>query len=490
MSDLVFRTAQGLADAIRHREVSATEVLEAHLRHIDQHNPRLNAIVTLDEEQARQRAKEADAALAMGELWGPLHGVPVTVKDGFETADLRSTNSQKSLANHVPKEDATVVARLRVAGAVILGKTNLPERGGDVQTNSPLFGRANNPWDADRTTGGSTGGGAAAVAAGLSPLELGSDMGGSIRIPAHFCGVFGLKPTEHLVSVAGNINSFPPGGPRGIRHMDAPGPLARSVEDLKLCLSLIAGPDGRDLEVPLVPLAGPVERPLREYRFAWTDDFGGVPVTAETRAALEMLARKLEDLGCRVERLSPPQFDFELAWRTYGEILGTEVGVTLPPPVSFLAHLLRGFLSMMHKDEPMIRATYRGFGLSMRRYAAALTQRDALMAALEGFLAGWDAWLCPVTSGPAFTHRPTSRFRGQRIEVDDEKIPYWLATIAYPTILNLTGNPVVVLPLARSKDGLPIGVQVVGQRWRDMELLAIAERLSEVTGAFSRPPGY
>ncbi len=466
------------------------EVLDAYLRQIERHNPTLNAVVTLDEERARQRAKEADAALARGEIWGPLHGVPVTVKDGFETADLRSTNGQKSLAHHVPKEDATVVARLRAAGAIILGKTNLPERGGDVQTNSPLFGRANNPWHADCTPGGSTGGGAAAVAAGLSPLELGSDMGGSIRIPAHFCGVFALKPTEHLVSAAGNINSFPPGAPRGIRHMDAPGPLARSVEDLKLCLSLIAGPDGRDLEVPLVPLADPTERPLREHRFAWTDDFGGVPVTAETRAALEMLARKLEDLGCRVERVSPPEFDFQLAWQTYGEILGAEVGVTLPFPLPLLAHLLRGLLSIAHKDEPMIRATYRGFGLSMRRYAAALARRDALTAALDAFLAEWDAWLCPVTSGPAFTHRPTLPFRGQRIEIDDERVPYWLATLAYPTIFNVTGNPVVVLPLARSKERLPIGVQVIGRRWHDMELLAIAERLSELTGAFQRPPGF
>lgn len=272
--------------------------------------------------------------------------------------------------------------------------------------------------------------------------------------------------------------------------MDAPGPLARSVADLKLCLSLIAGPDGRDLEVPLVPLAEPPERPLREYRFAWTDDFGGVPVTAETRAALELLARTLEDLGCRVERQSPPQFDFELAWRTYGEILGSEVGVTLPAPLSLFAHLLRILLYVPHRDEPMIRGTYRGFELSMRRYAAALSQRDALMAAMERFLAGWDAWLCPVTSGPAFTHRPTRYVRGQRVEVDDKNVAYWLATLAYPAIFNVTGNPVVVLPMARSRDGLPIGVQVVGQRWRDMELLATAERLAGVTGAFSPPPGY
>jgi amidase len=190
-----------LARAIRERTISAKEVLEADLAQIALHNPKLNAIVTLDEERARQRAKEADEAIARGENWGPLHGVPVTIKDFYATAGLRTTCSYKPLANYIPQQDATVVARLRSAGAIILGKTNLPMLGLGIQTDSPLFGRANNPWNLNYTPGGSTGGGAAAVVAGLSPLELGGDGGGSIRLPSHFCGVFGLKPTEHRVSV-------------------------------------------------------------------------------------------------------------------------------------------------------------------------------------------------------------------------------------------------------------------------------------------------
>jgi len=232
MKEFVFQTAAQLAGIIRSREASSAEVLEDHLRQIREHNPALNAVVTLDEERALERAREADAALAQGEIWGPLHGVPVTIKDTFETAGLRTTASFKPLADYRPQTDATVVARLRAAGAIILAKTNMPELALDIQSVSPIFGRANNPWDLGRTPGGSTGGGAAAVAAGLSPLEVGSDIGGSIRIPSHFCGLFGFKPTENRVPESGHIPGLP-GEPRTVRHMGVFGPLARSVEDLK-----------------------------------------------------------------------------------------------------------------------------------------------------------------------------------------------------------------------------------------------------------------
>jgi amidase len=461
--------------------------MQAHLSHIAQHNPALNAIVTLDEERALQRAKEADAALARGEIWGPLHGVPVTIKDAFETAGLRTTSSFPPLANYVPKRDATIVARLRAAGAIILGKTNMPILTVDIQSNSPLFGRANNPWDLSRTTGGSTGGGAAAVAAGLSPLELGSDGGGSIRIPSHFCGVFGLKPTEHLVPGTGHIPDLP-GAPKSLRHICSFGPLARCVQDLRLCLALIAGPDGQDMDVPPVPLEGTPARPLRELRFAWTDDFGGVPVTMETRAALERLAGTLAGLGCRVERANLPGFDFKLVWQTYGTIMGTIAGMSLPLPLRALGRLAGPIIS---RHEPIYRAIMQGTRRDMRRYFEALTRRDALIEALERFLSEWDAWLCPVSCTPAFTHRRSGvTWPAQTIEVDGIKIPYWKASISYTTPFNLTGNPVVVLPMAKSKEGLPIGGQVVGQRWRDLELLGVAEQLAEVTGPYQCPPGY
>jgi amidase len=262
MNSLVFATTQEVATSIRQRRVSATEVLEAYLAQIAQYNPTINAIVTLDEERARTRAKQADTALTRGEEWGPLHGVPITIKDALETAGLRTTGGFPLLADYVPSNDAPVVARLRAAGAIILGKTNLPVLSADYRADNPIFGRTNNPWDLRRTPGGSTGGGAAALAAGLTTLEIGSDLAGSIRIPAHYCGVYGLKPTEHRVPITGHIPE-PPGMPRGVRHMQTIGPLARSVDDLTLALRLIVGPDGRQWEVPPVPLDTAPDRPLK-----------------------------------------------------------------------------------------------------------------------------------------------------------------------------------------------------------------------------------
>jgi amidase len=411
-----------------------------------------------------------------------LHGVPVTIKDTFETAGLRTTSGFKPLANYVPQQDATVVSRMRGAGAIILGKTNMPELAFDCQSNSPIFGRANNPWDVGCTPGGSTGGGAAAVAAGLSPLEIGSDIGGSIRIPAHFCGLYGLKPTEHRVSIAGHIPE-PPGTPRAVRHMGVVGALARSVEDLQLCLSIIEGPDGRRWEVPPVGLETPSERVLNEYRFAWTDNFGDVPVTECTRKTLKEMAENLEKLGCQVEYQKPPGFDFEGAWRTWGEMCGAEIGAATPVLPRFL---MRMKFAMMPGNSPLNRGFVRGAGLSMTRYVKALSRRDGFIEGLERFLETWDAWLCPVAAVPAFTHRKM----GELFEVDGTKVPYLMATAGYTTIFNMTGSPVVVLPLSQSKEGMPIGVQVVGRRWGDIELLAIAAQLAEACGSFQRPPGY
>lgn len=483
MSDeILFLSAAELAQKIREHEISAEEVVETYLKHIDQHNPALNAIVTPNESNARRWAKEADEALERGEIWGPLHGVPITIKDSLETEGLRTTSSFKPLADHIPREDAVVVARLRAAGAIILGKTNMPTLAGDVQTNSPLFGRTNNPWDLRRTPGGSTGGGAAAVAAGLSPLEIGSDIAGSIRVPSHFCGIFGLKPSEHRVPNTGHIPE-PPGAPKGVRHMAVVGPLARSVKDLRLTLSIMAGPDNRDSEVPPVPLESPSALSLNEYRFAWTDDFGGIPVTAETKAALAKLAKALTDRGCHVEKCRPPDFDFREAWYTFGEMYAGEVGAGMPAVPRFLTSMQ---FIRWRKQSPIIQGALRGMELNMPGYVKALTKRDGFITKLEEFLEPWDGWLCPVTATPAFPHCKT----GKPILVDSERVPYHMAAMAYTSIFSLTGSPVVVLPLSLSGDGLPIGVQVVGRRWRDMELLNVAEALTEVTGPFRRPKGF
>lgn len=261
------------------------------------------------------------------------------------------------------------------------------------------------------------------------------------------------------------------------------GPMGRSVKDLRLALTLIAGPDERDWEVSPNPLTFVSRRPLHEYRFAWSKGFPGVLVSQETQAAIERVVKALADAGCKVEQVNPPGFDFEIARQTWGTILGSEVGAGLPRLVRFLTALQ----FRMMADKSKCKKSYaRGVSANMPRYVQALTQRDVLIASLEKFLAHWDAWLCPVTSGPAFTHRKT----GQPIEVDRQKEHYFMATVGHTCIFNLAGNPVAALPIGRTKEGLPIGMQVVGRRWQDMKVLTVAEALTQVTGAFQRPPGF
>jgi amidase len=491
LNELNFLTASELANLIRQRRVSSQEVLSAHLSHIAAHNHSLNAIVTLDEEGARQRAKEADGALAQGEIWGPLHGVPVTIKDVFETAGLRTTSGFKPLSSYIPKQDATVVARLRQAGAIIMGKTNTPEMAGDEQTNNSLFGRTNNPWEQNRTPGGSSGGSAAAVASGMSPLDIGSDIGGSVRNPAHFCGVFSLKPSDYRVPFTGHIPPPPGSKSRGLlRYFLTPGPLARSVEDLRLALTIIAGPDEREWEVPPVPLVPAPKRDLRELRFAWSDDFG-FPLSVEIRTALAGLAAELSRAGCRVEHCNPPEFDFGQALQVYGEL--KEAAFTVrSSPLHLPRSLWRTLSEMVPDSNPTVRGLMRGAGDNLQHYASALSQRDIFIAKMEGFLNNWDAWVCPVAALPAYPHLPSRNPIEQlraTVEMDGQKIPYLLATSVYTAPFNLMGNPVVVLPLAQTKDGLPIGVQVVGKRWDDMALLAVADQLMHVTGGFRFPRG-
>ncbi len=482
MNSITFSTAQELATAIRQRRVSATEVLEAHLARIARYNPALNAIVTLDEGRARKRAQEADAALVKGELWGPLHGVPITIKDAIETAGLRTTGGYPPLADYVPASDAPVVARLRAAGAILMGKTNLPVLSADYRAENPIFGRTNNPWDLKRTPGGSTGGGAAAIAAGLTPLELGSDLAGSLRIPAHYCGIYALKPTEHRVPLTGHIPE-PPGVPRGVRHMNVIGPLARSVEDLALALRLIAGPDGNQWEVPPASLHPVPVKPLDQLRIAWTDEFGGIPVTGDTRNALSNLAAELSRCGCHIEQRKPEGFDCIKAWETWGEILLAERAATAPERA---AERVAELGARVDSEEPVYRGMARGAAATLFQYTESLTKRDALIAVLEQFFTHWDALLCPVTVGPAILHCPF----GTPVPVDTRQVPYFIAGTAYTSLFNLTGHPAVALPLTRSKDGLPIGLQGVGRRWGEIPLLDIASQLALVIGPFKPPPGY
>jgi amidase len=456
----VFRTAHEIAEAIRIRRVSAVEAVTEHLAQIERHNGALNAIVTLAPDRALERARAADAALAAGSPWGPLHGVPITLKDCHATSGMRTTVGFSPLADHVPAEDGTVAARMQAAGAILLGKTNVPPLLGGGFTDNPIFGRTNNPYDLARTPGGSSGGSAAAVAAGLVPLDVGSDALGSIRVPAHFCGLFGLKPTERRVSLFGHYCFGDiPGRPRAWRAICSVGPIARSIEDLELALGVIAGPDGRDTDVPPVPLAVAPAPPVRDLRIAWTAALPGVPVAREVSAAVERLAARLEAEGARVEQ-AVAQID-------YGEMLQQ-----LWPLLNLV-----GTSSDASAAES---APGRLFALT-----SALDYRDGLIRAWDAFAQRYDAFLCPPAPTVALPHAgPRDPF-----DVDGASVP-WQAAAHATAPFNMTGQPALVVPFERTARGLPVGVQLVGRRWQDERLLAVGRTIAELVGPAPRPPGF
>jgi amidase len=490
--NIVFATASQLGRAICEKKVSAVEVLNAYLEQIAKHNIKINAIATLDEEKARKRAKEADEALASGENWGVLHGVPITIKDTLETTSLPTTAGYPPLKNYISDRDATTVARLKAAGAIVYAKTNPAKLAGDYQTNNPLFGRTNNPWDLNRTVGGSSGGSASAIAAGFSPLDIGSDIAGSIRHPAHYCGVYGLMPTDRRVPTTGHIPELP-GKPHYLRHLLRIGPLARSLEDLQLCFTLIAGADPRQPEIPPVALDEPTGKKLSDLRIAWTYGYDFLPISKDTRACLQTLVDRLSDAGC-LEECNPSNFDWEEALANYSAWAFLELYASTPS----VKDLLQGFAIGIKEEflartqtpfksgTPLAKKSHLTFPPSLANYNAVLSDRDRLMTQMDRFMDEWDAWICPVSMTPAFPHCDF----GEPIAVDGVKYPYLLACGGYTMPLNLTGNPVVVIPSGQSKEGLPIGVQIVGKRWKDLELLAIATAISQASGNFSHPPGY
>ena len=487
--NIVFATASQLAQMIRDKEVSAVEVLNAYLEEIDKHNGKINAIATLDAERARTKAKEADRAIAKGENWGALHGVPITLKDTFETAELLTTAGYKPLKNHIPSQDATVVMRLRQAGAIIIGKTNLAEMASDYQSTNDLFGRVNNPWNLDYTPGGSSGGSAAAIAAGFSALDLGNDASGSTRQPAHFCGVYALKPTDRRISTAGHIPEAP-GMPKCIRQLMTVGSFARSIEDLQLCLSLTVGADPRQPDVPPVPLDTVEEKSLQDIRIVWSDSWEKMPVAAEIKTAINSAINKLKPICADIKHWKSPPFDLPEAFKV-GDRL-TALNFVYSQPIGFGD--AKKALPVMFREATQGDKELRDLSNlsqflpsllnpSLKQYFELLTQRDRLIAQMDKALEPWDVWLCPVAMTTAFTHRP----QGAVIEIEGHKVPYFLANGGYTMLFNLTGHPVVVIPIGKSEAGLPIGMQIIGKRWQEMELLAIAKKIDKVAGNFQYP---
>lgn len=453
MDDHAFAAASELAALIRGRDRSAAELLEGQLERIEGLDPLLNAIPTRDVEAARAAARRADVAVRRGEDLGPLHGVAITLKDSHAVAGMRSTIGVREVGDRVPDRDGTVASRIRAAGAVILGKTNVASMLYDVQTVSELFGRTNNPWDLGRTPGGSSGGAAAAVAAGLSSIEVGSDLGGSVRIPAAFCGIVGFKPTEGRIPETGHMET---GRPRSVWIMESISPLGRSVDDVALVFSILAGPDGHDPTVPPIPLHRPRDVRVRGLRVAVATAFPGVRVQAGIRAAVGRVADSLAADGAIVAE-ALPEIDWEDQRNTRRRLFKLTDTVFSP------------------------RATVDEFPLA--DYLASLDRRAHFIGRWERFFRDWDVLLCPVTNRTAFEHRPM----GTPFEVDGETVEYW-SIEPHVQPFNFLGAPAISLPAGMDDDGLPVGVQLASARWSDEHLLAIARAVEPIAGGFRAPP--
>jgi amidase len=454
-NDLIYRSASELARLIRSKTISSEELVRAYLDRISLVNPKLNAVCQLDEKGALAAARDADAALNRGGDVGKLHGIPVTIKDSFDVKGIVSTGGTQGRHAFVPEKDATVAARLRAAGAIILGKTNTPELTLSYDTDNLIYGRTHNPYGLALTPGGSSGGAAAILAVGGSALDIGSDTAGSIRIPAHFCGVAGLKPTFGRVSRVGHI--LPPGGVVG-RQTHA-GPMARFVEDLILALPIIAGPDAQDPEVESVALEDPATVDVTALRVGYFTDSGKRRATSEMVRAVQSATKALSDAGLKCGSARPPGLD------TSGQILS---GLNSADGGEYYRQLLR------QHGTTSLHAGTSNFLQQIRTSVTAGPKQTDVLAAWENlrenslkFMRDFEILICPPCSDVA----PKPQHSG-------------FLDYSYSSFFNLLGWPAAVVRVGRTSTGLPKGVQIVGRPWKEHEVLAVALLLEKKLGGW------
>jgi aspartyl-tRNA(Asn)/glutamyl-tRNA(Gln) amidotransferase subunit A len=451
MSDdqLLWTTALDLARRIRQKEVSPVEVVEAVLTRLQALNPRLNAFCLVSAEQARAAARDAEVAVMKGEPIGPLHGVPVSIKDMIFTRGLRTTGGSRLFLDLVPEHDAVAVARLKAAGAIVFGKTTTSEMGHKAVTDSPLFGVTRNPWDPTRTPGGSSGGAAAAVASGLGPIALGGDGGGSVRIPAAFCGLVGFKPSY------GRVPEYP--GFPGWDHVSHTGPLTRTVRDAAAVLDVIAGGDDRDI-VSLPREAGSYvdacERDVRGLHVAWSSDLGYARVDPVVQALCENAAAEFETLGCHVEVVNP-------AWENLEDAFSTMMAAQLHAAFGDRVAERVGDV-----DRSFARFVEQGARVTAREYLGARARMHEFWQEVVAFLARFDLLITPTVAVPPFAAdgKPPREVAGE-----PSSVLGWMP-FTYP--FNITGQPAASVPAGWTAENLPIGVQIVGQRHADATVLA------------------
>lgn len=482
MNEIAFASATKLAAMIRQKKIGALELLELYLKRIEAFNPGLNAIVALDVERARKDAALMDRRLARGDIAGPLHGVPMTVKESFDVEGLPTTWGDPANKDNIAKEDALAVARLRAAGAVVFGKTNVPLLLADWQSYNAVYGQTNNPWDHTRSPGGSSGGSAAALAAGLTGLELGSDIGASIRNPAHYCGVYGHKPSWGVCSPRGHGL-----GTLGETDMSVIGPLARGGADLMTALDVIAGPDEIDAVGWKVALPKPRLPGIKGLKVAIMANCPVAPVDEEYAKKIEALARTFKKEGAKVDLAARPEVDWAELWRTYILLLRAATSMRLTDEqAAFWAEEAR---KHGEASDDYVALMARGNTLPHRLWLRLNETRLKIRRAFAAFFREWDVLLCPVAATPAVPHDQEGQRHERTILVNGQPQPvttqlFWagIATLAY--------LPATVAPIGAMKGGLPIGVQIVAGPYQDRQAIHLATLMEKAVRGFRAPPAY
>jgi amidase len=454
--ELGFLSAVDLAAKLRNKEIGSEELARYFIARIEQYDKKLNAIVVRDFDRALEAARRADSLMAKGQIAGPLHGLPMTIKESYDIAGLPTTWGIPEAAQNIASADSAVVERFKSAGALFLGKTNVPLNLGDFQSFNDIYGTTNNPWDLTRTPGGSSGGSAAALAAGLTGLDSGSDIGGSIRNPAHFCGVYGHKPTLGIVPSRGHQ---PPGVPANPQHPDLAvvGPMARSADDLSTALDVVAGANrlmspGWRLELP-----EPRMQSLKGLRVAlWSDDTMA-PVSQEIIERIDLIGTQLSNLGAKVSDSARPGFAVKTAHETY---LGILDGMT----------------------------TGAASKLTFFDYQRLDGHRGGLRMAWQNFFKQWDVLICPTTATPAFK-QDQGALGTRTILINGEQRPYF-EQVFWAGLATLSYLPSTVFPSGLSKDGLPIGLQAIGAEFSDRTTIEFARLMAQEIGGYQPPPGY
>ena len=480
MNDICYWPATKIVRHIRTQETTAELVIQAFLQQIGQHNTRINAITDLrPEADLLREAREKDRQVQTGDVLGPLHGLPMTVKDGFSVQGLISSNGHPGYRAHRATEDAELVKRLKQAGAIIIGKTNLPLFSIDWQSTNWWFGQTNNPYDVRRVAGGSSGGAAAAVAMGFTPVELGSDAGGSIRVPAHFCGICGLRPTEQALSNRGQFKF--PGKPQGHRLLTVAGPMGKNVADLLLLMPVLWEGSHLLAEIPPVPF-GASRWQGEQLTIAYAPILAGTEVDAEYQQIFCDFMARVAAAGHRLELNSPEYAEADM-YPLHGRLLGMEIDTSSPAPAFLTKAAMYLFILFKYRDRQWAKGVRQGIGMSATRCAATLSQKEALTDRFTAFFDRFDVWLTPVASFCAFEHQRA----GKPFRINGRQVPYTDAMARFNFTTALAGHPIVVIPIGQTAAGLPVGVQIHAKKWADKRLLEIAQHLETFTTGFQVP---